>query len=124
MFANNHNSYRLFGRRVLFNRTCSPMNHLWRAILRSQALASVRVHRSPAPRLVQVPNTARRIAAGHPPLITRMMVRGYIHIIFKKAHAEPWMTKFESDVPANSDWLAARGFGGMEHFEVKVGVEQ
>jgi hypothetical protein len=49
----------------------------------------------------------------------------YIHIIFKKERAEPWMTEFESVIPKTPvDWLAQRGFGGMEYFSVKVGVEQ
>jgi hypothetical protein len=48
-----------------------------------------------------------------------------IHIIFKKEAAEPWMTQFESVIPkVPTDWLAEHGFGSMEHFNIKVGVEQ
>ena len=53
------------------------------------------------------------------------VTKPYLHIIFKQDAAEPWMTKFESVVPKMpTDWLAERGFGAMEYFEVKVGVEQ
>lgn len=35
------------------------------------------------------------------------------------------MTEFESVVHKTpTNWLAERGFGSMEYFEVKVGVEQ
>jgi hypothetical protein len=33
------------------------------------------------------------------------------------------MTQLVSDIPKTPvDWLVARGFGDMEHFDVKVGV--
>jgi hypothetical protein len=33
------------------------------------------------------------------------------------------MTQLISDIPKTPvDWLATRGFGEMEHFDVKVGV--
>ena len=40
-------SYRLFGRRVLPDRSCGPMNKDWRGILRGRCLAGVRVDRNP-----------------------------------------------------------------------------
>ncbi|KAF1849199.1 uncharacterized protein K460DRAFT_404436 [Cucurbitaria berberidis CBS 394.84] len=104
--------YRLFGRCVLENRSCSPMNILWRTILRNRALASVRIHRKPAARHVSV-----FLSTFSP------SVKPYIHIIFKKKYAEPWMTKFDSAIPKVPDWLADRGFSDMEYFDVKVGVE-
>ncbi|KAH7384008.1 hypothetical protein BKA66DRAFT_417040 [Pyrenochaeta sp. MPI-SDFR-AT-0127] len=123
--------YRLFGRRVLRNRSCSQMNILWRAILRNRALASVRIHRKPAARLWSIDEMAGfgfsssasaalsigyRFPVGQQP-------KPYIHIIFKKECAEPWMTGFESNIPKSpDDWLAARGFGNMEHFDVRVGI--
>lgn len=45
-----------------------------------------------------------------------------MHLIFRREKAEPWMTEFESVIPNN--WLVQHGFGSMEHFEVKVGVEE
>ena len=113
--------YRLFGRRVLKNRSCSGMNYLWRTILRARSLASVCIHRKPdstvAAAVVRTtgPNP-------HPPPATA--TKPYIHILFKKEFAEPWMTGFESVIPKTPDWLLTRGFGGMEHFDVRVGVEQ
>jgi hypothetical protein len=113
------------------------MNNPWRSILRSRQLASVRVHRKPAPpapglgaapivarargaltaRVATAPVAAAQSAA---PLVTKP----YLHIIFKKDTAEPWMTAFESVIPKNPDWLAEHGFGNMEYFDVRVGVEQ
>jgi hypothetical protein len=35
------------------------------------------------------------------------------------------MTQFESVIPKTpTDWLVERGFGGMEYFDFKVGVDQ
>jgi hypothetical protein len=105
------------------------MNNLWRTILRNRQLASVHVHRKPAPPApVAAPLTARlapvgavaQLAQPAAPLVTKP----YIHIIFKKDTAEPWMTAFESIIPKTPDWLADRGFGGMEYFDVRVGVEK
>ncbi|KAL6707241.1 hypothetical protein ACN47E_004229 [Coniothyrium glycines] len=114
--------YRLFGRRVLRNRQCSSMNTLWRTILRTHSLSSVLIHRSPPPQPAVVPNYPINIIAGGPLLHTRFVSKPYIHIVFKKQCAEPWMKTFESVLPVN--WLAEHGFGAMEYFEVKVGVEQ
>ncbi|KAF2133894.1 hypothetical protein P153DRAFT_409189 [Dothidotthia symphoricarpi CBS 119687] len=113
--------YRLFGRRVLRNRSCSIMNNLWRTILRTRSLASVRLLRKPA-----TPVTPTFTPAPTPPVPIiglRPMIREprpYIHILFRKECAESWMTALESKAPTM--WLSDRGFGGMEHFDVKVGV--
>lgn len=93
------------------------MNQLWRAILRNRSLFSVRVHREPAGRRFIPPNAIRI----HPTLT--QPTKPYLHIIFKTECAEPWMTKFESDIPKSPrDWLADHGFNGMEYFDVRVGV--
>ena len=113
--------YRLFGRRVLRNRSCSGMNCLWRTILRARSLASVRIHRKPAS---TVATTVVRTTGPNPNPALATVTKPYIHIVFKKEFAEPWMTEFESVIPKTPDWLLARGFGGMEHFDVRVGVEQ
>ncbi|CAN9480073.1 unnamed protein product [Alternaria alternata] len=114
--------YRLFGRRVLKNRSCSSMNNLWRSILRSRSLVSVRIHRKPAPRIA-ASAPAATFAGVQPPI--HAATKPFIHIVFKTDTAEPWMTEFESVVPKTpTNWLAERGFGSMEYFEVKVGVEQ
>ncbi|CBY01485.1 hypothetical protein LEMA_P002720.1 [Plenodomus lingam JN3] len=117
--------YRLFGRRVLPTRSCSDMNTLWRTILRTRAVAAVFVHRAPTSPLAlsteptrALPQLAQRRAAQHP-----LAGNGaYIHIVFKKDTAEPWMTSFESDIPTG--WLADRGFYNMDFFEMRVGVEE
>ncbi|KAL5121441.1 hypothetical protein ACEQ8H_000512 [Pleosporales sp. CAS-2024a] len=119
--------YRLFGRRVLKNRQCSSMNHLWRTVLRSRALASVTLHRKPAPRTVE--STTVPLAALPPaflmtqqPLPAQITIdtKPYVHFLFRGEHAEPWMTTTDSTVP--DGWLFLRGFGSMEFFDVKVGV--
>jgi hypothetical protein len=98
------------------------MNNLWRSILRSRSLASVRIHRKPASRAAA--SASAMVVVGAQPSAPAA-TKPYIHIIFKTAVAEPWMTEFESVVPKTpTNWLAERGFGAMEHFEVKVGVEQ
>ncbi|KAF1837629.1 hypothetical protein BDW02DRAFT_106444 [Decorospora gaudefroyi] len=122
--------YRLFGRRVLRNRTCSAMNSMWRTILRNHVLESVCVHRKPAPPAAAGPGSGGLLvaryfhAAAAPPgpMVPATVTKPYMHIIFKKECAEPWMTQFESVIP--KDWLAERGFSGMEHFDVRVGVEK
>ncbi|KAI4712241.1 hypothetical protein J4E89_002507 [Alternaria sp. Ai002NY15] len=119
--------YRLFGRRVLQNRQCSSMNGKWRSILRSRSLASVRIHRKPAQRdTAPIPAAPAMVALaatlGVVIPATPAVTKPYLHIIFKKESGEPWMTQFESVVPTG--WLSKHGFGGMEHFEVKVGVDQ
>lgn len=121
-----HDSYRLFGRRVLRNRNCSGMNVIWRTTLRTRSLASVRIHRNPPKRTLQP--TVPLLHWVVTQLVTQPLplqsVKPYFHIIFKKECAEPWMTKFESDIPKTPrNWLADRGFNGMEHFDVRVGVE-
>lgn len=110
------------------------MNRLWRTILRSRALASVRIHRAPAPRFVSVPswmvalplrNNSVNVSTMNGNMVNlRIMTKPYIHIIFKKESAEAWMTAFESMIPRTPDWLDERGFGNMDYFDVKVGVEQ
>lgn len=99
------------------------MNTLWRTILRNRALASVRIHRKPAG---SVSTRSSSSLAGGPPLASignvSQGIKPYIHIVFKQECAEPWMTKFESEIPKFPDWLVDRGFGGMEYFDVKVGV--
>jgi len=95
------------------------MNILWRQILRSRSLVSVRIHRQPAGSS-QTPSSA---PAARPVGVVRPVTPGprpHIHILFKKEAAETWMTK--SDAPIPQGWLAARGFAGMEHFDVKVGI--
>jgi hypothetical protein len=98
------------------------MNNLWRTILRSRSLASVRIHRKPASRGAAAAPAVAVVGAQRPvPAVTKP----FLHIIFKQDTAEPWMTDFESVIPKSpTDWLAERGFGAMEYFEVKVGVEQ
>jgi hypothetical protein len=117
------------------------MNHLWRTILRTRSLASVTLHRKPASRTVPLPDPVIRPARAHaaaPATVPGGLIvvlpggnvtnitlepKPYIHILFKRDRAEPWMTQLISDVPKTpKDWLADRGFGGMEYFDVKVGV--
>ena len=100
--------------------------------MRSRSLQAVRIHRKPATPVpiaithvgVPPPMAALPIIAGglvNAPAVTKP----YIHIVFKKEAAEPWMTEFESVVPKTPiDWLQERGFDRMEYFDVKVGVEQ
>ena len=98
------------------------MNNLWRSILRSRSLVSVRIHRKPAPRIA-ASAPAATFAGVQPPI--HAATKPFTHIVFKTDTAEPWMTEFESVVPKTpTNWLAERGFGSMEYFEVKVGVEQ
>jgi hypothetical protein len=104
------------------------MNGLWRSILRTRALASVTLHRKPASRIVDLasflPGTLPGPVTAHliPGRIT-LETKPYIHVLFRAEFAEPWMTQLVSDIPkAPVDWLAERGFGGMEHFDVRVGV--
>jgi hypothetical protein len=110
-------SYRLFGRRVLKNRQCSGMNNLWRTILRARALASVTLHRRPASVTVDTATLPlgalpTALLISQRPLPARITIdpKPYIH----------FLTDFVSDIP--KDWLSLRGFGGMEHFDIKVGV--
>lgn len=57
-----------------------------------------------------------------PPRIT-LEIKPFIHFLFRAECTEPWMMELVSDIPkAPQDWLAVRGFGAMEHFEIKVGV--
>ena len=91
------------------------MNALWRTILRTRSLAAIRIHRQPTP-----PPPESRAAAVQALRPTTLGPRPYLHILFKPECAEAWMTKFDSQVPTG--WLNARGFGGMEYFDVKVGV--
>lgn len=112
--------YRLFGRHVQPDRRCSAMNALWRTILRTRSLASVRIYRQPAGSSSQTPSpspTARSIGIVRP---VAPAPRPYIHILFKKEGAEAWMTRLDSPIPQG--WLSARGFAFMEYFDVKVGV--
>jgi hypothetical protein len=101
------------------------MNNLWRTILRNRALASVCIHRKPAPpAALPVPSSRIPRTAGVQVAVGTPTTKPYIHIVFKQNFAEPWMTKFESVIPKNPvDWLAERGFGAMKYFDVRVGVE-
>lgn len=103
------NSYRLYGRRVLLDRSCTNMNIRWRVVLRSRHLAAVRIVRE-----------SRAVD----------FVRPYIHLIWKYEAREPWMTGLDSPIPGSSaanawagNWLWAMGFDNMEYFEVRVGAE-
>ncbi|KAF2439293.1 hypothetical protein P171DRAFT_369914 [Karstenula rhodostoma CBS 690.94] len=100
--------YRLYGRRVRPDRSCTEMNKMWRVILRHRKLAAVRVHRQPGGQ-----------------------DKAYFHLIWKHAHRESWMTGKHSAIPGTVDgratvgsWLWNLGFDEMEHFEVRVGAEQ
>jgi hypothetical protein len=95
------------------------MNVLWRSILRSRSLVSVSIHRKPAGSS-QIPS---QMLTARPVGIVRPIATGprpYIHILFKKEAAEAWMSKLDAPIP--QDWLEDRGFAGMEHFDVKVGI--
>jgi hypothetical protein len=106
------------------------MNNLWRTILRSRSLASLTLHRKPGSRIVDTATLPlgalppAMLLAQHPlPARITLEIKPFIHFLFHTECAEPWMTEFVSDIPkAPQDWLALRGFGGMEHFEIKVGV--
>jgi hypothetical protein len=117
------------------------MNNNWRTILRTRSLASVTIHRKPAPPLggggvnvaIAVPASAPAPAPTHAAapaggMFVLMNVvpaepKPYIHILFRRQFAEPWMTSRDSVIPkVPADWLTDRGFGGMEHFDIKVGV--
>lgn len=119
------------------------MNNNWRTILRTRSLASVTIHRKPVPPVggdsvnvtvaVPAPAPAFVPAYAHVPALTGGIVvlanvvppepKPYIHILFRRQFAEPWMTSRDSAIPKLPiDWLADRGFGGMEHFDIKVGV--
>jgi hypothetical protein len=89
--------YRFVCRQVLPERMVGPVNQNWKAIVRDQKLAAVRIHRAPA--APDVP---------------------YFHILFKAEHKEAWMTQEVSDPPGS--WLEQHGFGDMEYFEVRVGA--
>lgn len=95
------------------------MNILWRTILRTRSLASVRIHRQPSSSS-QTPSLslASRLVGVVTPVARAP--RPYIHILFKSEAAETWMTKMDSPIPQG--WLSARGFAAMEFFDVKAGV--
>jgi hypothetical protein len=104
------------------------MNVLWRSILRIRALASVTLHRKPAPRTLDLARLVP-VALHHPvtahllPGSISLETKPYIHILFRAEFAESWMTQLVSDIPKTPvDWLVERGFGNMEYFDVKVGV--
>ena len=111
------------------------MNTAWRSILRARALASVTLHRKPAHRIVDfsslIPGTPEYAQALRfvpfpvptTPYRVSINYRPFIHILFRKETAEPWMTEFVSPIPKSPiDWLAAHGFDNMEYFEIKVGI--
>ena len=92
------------------------MNPAWRATLRARSLAAVRIHRkpaskAPAPRDQSLSRLSSSLVA----------VRPFIHILFRRDAAAFWMDREMSMIPLG--WLEERGFGDMEYFEVKVGVE-
>ena len=99
------------------------MNQTWRKYLRNKRIASITIHRSPPSRLIY-PLQPSTLTA--PPGVTTPRTGGilapqrpYFHILFKPQYAEPWMRSIDSRIP--SGWLAERGFGNMEFFQVKVG---
>lgn len=96
------------------------MNTLWRSILRSRALSSVRILRNPTPRSVFMPNHPALIATGAAPLVEVMRSVPALHVWFKKEAKEDWMG--EELVVSSEEWASARGFKGMEWFEVWVGA--
>jgi hypothetical protein len=113
------------------------MNNNWRTILRTRSLASVTIHRKPAPPLggggvdvtiaVPAPAPAHATAPAGGVFVLMSVAtaepKPYIHILFRRQFAEPWMTSRDSIIPkVPTDWLTDRGFGGMEHFDIKVGV--
>lgn len=109
-------SYRLFGRIVQQDGRCNGMNPAWRAIVRARSLAAVRIHRkptssAPAPRVQSLTRLSSSLVAFRP----------FIHILFRRDAAAFWMDREMSMIPLG--WLEERGFGNMEYFEVKVGVE-
>ncbi|KAF2271734.1 uncharacterized protein EI97DRAFT_387204, partial [Westerdykella ornata] len=89
--------YRLFGRRVLEDRSCTALVVAWRDLLREGKLAAVRVHRA-----------------------WKKNEGPYIEILFKPEHKESWMDAEVSEPP--EDWLNKYGFTEMEYFNIKVGV--
>lgn len=110
------------------------MNTLWRTILRARGLASVTLHRKPAHRTVDfsslIPGSPEHQQASRfvpfpvpVPYLVTIIAKPYIHMLFRKDSAEPWMTDFVSPIPKTPvDWLAAHGFAEMEYFDIKVGV--
>ncbi|KAJ4984945.1 hypothetical protein SVAN01_09551 [Stagonosporopsis vannaccii] len=111
--------YRLFGRKVEADRRCSPMNTIWRQILRTRALAAVMIHRQPTSPL-QAPSPVTRGTVVFTQIPAASVPRPYIHLVFKRERAASWMTEFHSQIP--QFWLMARGFDALEHFDIKVGV--
>ncbi|KAF2634363.1 hypothetical protein P280DRAFT_463682 [Massarina eburnea CBS 473.64] len=89
--------YRLFGRLVLDDRSCTDMNRLWRLTMRQSILESIIVYRDPPG-----------------------VLGPHFHIIYRYEYAEPWMTfpGINDRIPAG--WLEERGFVNMEVYKVKV----
>jgi hypothetical protein len=102
------------------------MNNNWRTILRTRSLASVTLHRAPAPHTVLVssldPGTLPRFLGTPLPQTISVLTKPFIHILFRHECAEPWMTQLVSEPPKELNWLAERGFDRMEYFDVRVGV--
>jgi hypothetical protein len=102
------------------------MNNIWRTILRTRSLASITLHRAPAPRTVLVSSLGRGALPQPPgvpmPTHVSMNTKPFIHILFRRECAEPWMNQLVSEPPKELDWLAERGFDAMEYFDVRVGV--
>jgi hypothetical protein len=88
------------------------------------------LHRKPASRTVDIATLMsglppRPLFRNHIPRLSTVTLetKPFIHILFRSECAEAWMTQLVSDVPKTPvDWLATRGFGEMEYFDVKVGV--
>lgn len=55
------------------------------------------------------------------PGATIAQVKPYIHILFKSAHRDAWMTS-EDSKPVPEIWSRTFGFLNMEHFDLKVGM--
>jgi hypothetical protein len=102
------------------------MNNIWRTILRTRSLASVTLHRAPAPHTVLVSSLGPGALPQPPgvpmPTTIPRNTKPFIHILFRHECAEAWMTELVSEPPKDLNWLAERGFDGMEYFNVKVGV--
>ncbi|KAF1951553.1 hypothetical protein CC80DRAFT_203489 [Byssothecium circinans] len=122
--------YRLFGRKVLPDRTCSAMSRTWRMAMRYRMLESVVLHRDPPPKQLSTgwqpsnrPGTFVHTTVGGQ-IVNRdqgtVTTRPYIHLIYRYECAEDWMRFPDVGSTPPPNWLRERGFENMEFFEVKV----
>ncbi|KAF2020258.1 hypothetical protein BU24DRAFT_459855 [Aaosphaeria arxii CBS 175.79] len=100
--------YRLFGRKVLPDRSCSAMNRDWRHVLRRRMLASVRVHRAPT--------------NGDRPFLQILYKAECRESCLKSSRSYIDMSTLDSQGMIIPSWLERFGFDDMEWFEVKVGA--